>query len=112
MHESRTKLGMINEKLRGETINTDEILFTEEEATKNEIVKTYKANNRPYRSSRHINQSDPTLYEKQNLGKSMTEREIFKEFDDIQGLHERLSNAQSNKRNLTIDLEKLGESRM
>ena len=55
MHESRTKLGMINEKLRGETINTDEILFTEEEATKNEIVKTYKANNRPYRSSRHVN---------------------------------------------------------
>ena len=59
---------MINENVGGETINTAEILFTEDEATKNEIANTYQANKNPNRSSGHINESDPALYAEKRMG--------------------------------------------
>ena len=103
---------MINENLGGETINTAEILFTEDEATKNEISNTHKVNYRSNRSSGHVNASDPTLYAEKRMGKSMSHREVFKEFDEIRGSDRRLSNVHSNKRDITFDEFKLGESRM
>ena len=92
-------MSSINENVEreGSVNQTDEVLFSEEEVSRNKVDMS-KIDNRKSRSrnssSRKINGTDPNLYINKRIGGSMGHADLVKEFTGIEGMSKKVSDTE------------------